>query len=183
MSTTRLLILGAVRMHQPVHGYDVRRELLRWRADDWAHIAPGSVYHALKKLADEDLLAEVGTERVGGRPARTSYQITDKGEAEFQDLLRRYWWDYSVPADPFVAAYVFLPALSRYEAAGALRNRARMLRLFIDVTQVRMAAAPDREALHVTALFELSIAKARVEVEWCEKLADRVESGELPAAG
>ena len=28
MSSTRLLVLGAVRIFQPVHGYDVRRELL-----------------------------------------------------------------------------------------------------------------------------------------------------------
>jgi hypothetical protein len=42
MSSTRLLILGAVRIFQPVHGYFVRRELLSWRADQWAKINPGS---------------------------------------------------------------------------------------------------------------------------------------------
>ncbi|GAA5183812.1 PadR family transcriptional regulator [Rugosimonospora acidiphila] len=182
MSTTRLLILGVVRIFQPVHGYDVRRELLSWHADDWAHVAPGSVYHALKKLAEEGLLTEVATQRVGARPARTTYEITDKGEAEFQDLLRRYWWEYTIPADPFTPAWAFLPALSRDEAAGALRNRARLLRLFIDGTRVRLAAAPSPDAPHVAELFELSMAKARVEAEWCERLAGRVEAGELPSA-
>ena len=184
MSTTRLLILGVVRWFQPVHGYDVRRELLSWHADDWAHVAPGSIYHALKKLADEGLLAEVATEQVGSRPARTTYEITAKGEAEFQDLLRRNWWEYAVPADPFTAAYAFLPALHRDEAVGALRNRARLLRLFIDGTRVRMAATPEgTDAAHVAEMFELSMAKARVEADWCERLAGRVEAGELPTAG
>ena len=31
VSTTRMMILGLVRWMQPVHGYDVRRELLSWR--------------------------------------------------------------------------------------------------------------------------------------------------------
>ena len=33
-----MLILGVVRWCQPVHGYDVRRELLSWHADEWANL-------------------------------------------------------------------------------------------------------------------------------------------------
>jgi hypothetical protein len=40
-STTRLLVLGVVKLFQPVHGYEVRRELISWRASanrrDGAH--------------------------------------------------------------------------------------------------------------------------------------------------
>ena len=39
-STTRLMVLGVVRILQPVHGYDVRRELLSWNAENWGHIIP-----------------------------------------------------------------------------------------------------------------------------------------------
>ncbi|HEY1485636.1 MAG TPA: PadR family transcriptional regulator, partial [Micromonosporaceae bacterium] len=42
-----MMILGLVKWMQPVHGYDVRRELLSWSADEWANVAPGSIYHAL----------------------------------------------------------------------------------------------------------------------------------------
>ncbi len=179
MSTTRLLILGVVRLAQPVHGYDVRRELLSWHADRWAHIAPGSIYHALKRLADEGLLDEAGTEQVGARPARTRYAMTDKGEAEFQDLLRRYWWEYAIPADPFQAAFALLGAMSPAEAAGALRNRARLQRLFVEGTEVRMEATGRAEPPHVLEMFELAMAKATVEAEWCERVARRIENGEL----
>jgi DNA-binding PadR family transcriptional regulator len=183
VSATRLLILGVVRIFQPVHGYDVRRELLRWHADEWANIAPGSVYHALKKLADEDLLTEVSTGQVGARPARTSYQITDKGEAEFQDLLRRYWWDYKPPIDPFTTAFAFLPALPRHEGVAALRNRARMLRLYCDGTRARVINDfKSAEAPHVPDLLELSMQRAALEADWCDKVADRLAAGELRAA-
>ena len=47
MSATRLLVLGVVRMFGRAHGYQVRRELLTWSADEWANVQPGSIYHAL----------------------------------------------------------------------------------------------------------------------------------------
>jgi hypothetical protein len=71
-----MMVLGLVQWLAPVHGYDVRRELLSWRADEWGNVQPGSIYHALRKMAEEGLLTEVGTERVGARPARTTYGIT-----------------------------------------------------------------------------------------------------------
>src|SRR5688572_6675730 len=127
MSTTRLMILGLVRWMQPVHGYDVKRELESWQVDQWANIAPGSIYHALRTMAAEGLLAEVATEQVGGRPARTTYETTLKGDAEFEELLHRYWWEYQPAIDPFQAGFGFLPALPPGEAAAALRNRSRLL--------------------------------------------------------
>ena len=59
MSANRLLILGAVRIFQPVHGYFVRRELMSWHADAWANLNPGSIYNALRTLTREGFLEEV----------------------------------------------------------------------------------------------------------------------------
>ena len=78
-STTRLLVLGVVRIFQPVHGYEVRRELVTWRAQEWASVKPGSIYNALKTLTRDGFLEVVGTDQVGGRPERTTYEITDAG--------------------------------------------------------------------------------------------------------
>ena len=93
MSVNRLLILGVVRIFQPVHGYFVRRELVSWHADAWAHINPGSIYNALRTLTRERFLEEVGTETHGGRPARTSYRLTADGYTEFIVLLRSALWE------------------------------------------------------------------------------------------
>jgi len=182
VSATRLLILGLVRWAQPVHGYDVRRELLSWNADKWANVAPGSIYHALKKLAEEGLLREVGTEQVGARPARTSYEMTDKGERVFQEMLREYWWEYRQPADPFLVAFAFLPALPRREAMAALRTRAQQLRaqasnleIGLDEGWVNRDNPP-----HVAEMFRLGIVRMEAEADWCERVADRVESKDLP---
>ena len=167
-------------MMQPVHGYDVRRELLSWNADEWANVAPGSIYHALRKLSEEGLLAEVATEQVGARPARTTYRTTAKGDAEFEDLLRDYWWRFEQPIDPFQAAMAFVPALPRDEAVAALRNRARMLATAAD----GLAGATDSEWMrgskptHVRWMLERSIMLMRAEIPWCERVADAIEAGE-----
>ena len=68
MSATRLLVLGAVRIFQPAHGYLVRRELLSWDVENWAAINPGSIYNMLRTLTRDGLLAEVDTADAGQGP-------------------------------------------------------------------------------------------------------------------
>lgn len=175
-----MMILGLVAWMQPVHGYDVRRELLSWSADEWANVAPGSIYHALKKLAEEGLLAEVMKEQVGTRPARTTYRITAKGEAEFEELLRKYWWELAQPTDPFLSAMGFLPALPRDEAVAALRNRARMLRTAAEGLRASIGSdwMRTQKPVHVGWMLERAIALMEAEIPWCERIAGLVESGE-----
>jgi DNA-binding PadR family transcriptional regulator len=178
VSATRMMILGLVQWMQPVHGYDVRRELLSWSADKWANVQPGSIYHALRKLADEGLLRAVATEQVGARPARTTYEITPKGVEEFETLLRGNWWELATPPDPFMAAFSFLPALPRTEAVAALRNRAVQLRAGIE--QLKAATSADwtrNKPVYVTWMWELTIERSEAEIRWCERVAQRVESG------
>ncbi|WP_433370606.1 helix-turn-helix transcriptional regulator [Actinoplanes sp. CA-142083] len=174
-----MMILGLVQWMQPVHGYDVRRELLSWSADKWANVQPGSIYHALRKLADEGLLREVSTEQVAGRPARTSYEITDKGRAEFQTLLRNGWWNLAPAPDPFMAAFAFLHALPREEAAAALRNRAIQLRAGVQQLEAATQAEwADQKPIYVAWMWELQINRAEAEIAWCERTAEKIEAGE-----
>ncbi|MEV4479355.1 PadR family transcriptional regulator [Micromonospora coxensis] len=174
-----MMILGLVRWMQPVHGYDVRRELLSWHADKWANVQPGSIYHALRKLAEEGLLRAVATEQVGARPARTTYEVTPKGEDEFEGLLRAQWWQVHETPDPFVAAFSFLPAMPREEAAAALRNRANLLRAGVESMRASLASdwVRDTKPVHVGWMFELWLARAEAEIDWCGRIAERIDSG------
>jgi DNA-binding PadR family transcriptional regulator len=181
-----MMILGLVQWMQPVHGYDVRRELLSWSADKWANVQPGSIYHALRKLTEEELLREVATEQVGARPARTTYEITDKGAAEFQSLLRGNWWNIAPAPDNFMAAFAFLPALPREEAAAALRNRAIQLRAGVQQLESATTADwADAKPVYVSWMWELTIVRSEAEIAWCERTAKKIEAGGpyLPEAG
>ena len=178
------MILGLVQWMQPVHGYDVKRELKSWHADEWANIAPGSIYHALRTLTEEGLLEEVATEQVGARPARTTYRITGKGEIEFEVLLRRYWWTYTAPVDPFLPALSFLPMLPDVEAAAALHNRSRLLRAAADSDLFALASeSMQKKPSHVRWMLELFVARMEVEIAWCERIAARIEAGGSMFAG
>jgi DNA-binding PadR family transcriptional regulator len=190
MSTsTRLLVLGVVRIFQPVHGYDVRRELLSWRVDAWANVAPGSIYNALKSLTKDALLEVVGTDQVGGRPERTTYQLTEDGEKEFHTLLRDTWWQMRPPLDPLMPGLCFLAAMKRDELLAALEHRrgqieGMMRQLDFSAQEAPTAGAPT----HVREMFRLQSVRLSAEVGWARALGERVARGEYqteepPAAG
>jgi DNA-binding PadR family transcriptional regulator len=185
MSATRLLILGAVRIFQPIHGYDLRRELMTWHADQWANISFGSIYFALKKLAEDRLLEEVGADRAGGRPARTLYRLTSDGEAEYQTLLREYWWERKAVADPFFVAMSQGTALTRSELTAALRHRAddaraAAERMRFEATARLSVDLMENEKVAISLVAEMMGLMARhqiAEAEWADDLARRIESG------
>ena len=69
MSATRLLVLGVIRTLQPIHGYEVRRELISWRVEATTNLKPGSIYGLLpwtapaacsRELRDPDVLIGAG---------------------------------------------------------------------------------------------------------------------------
>lgn len=186
MSSTRLLVLGTVRIFQPVHGYFVRRELLSWRADHWASVNPGSIYSALRTLTRDGFLEELEPESQASRPARTSYRLTDDGETEFFVLLREAMWRES-PTDPseLMAALCFMWALSREEVIAALEHRIahldaahRGLPFAID----GLLQQPDKSR-HIAELFMLSDARQHGEREWAAACLERVRGGEYVFAG
>ena len=179
MSSTRLLVLGVVRIFQPVHGYDVRRELLSWRVDQWANVAPGSIYNALKSMTRDALLEIVGTDQVGGRPERTTYRLTNEGENEFQALLREALWRVRPPVDPLMPALCFMPVLKREELIAALKNRIPQISGQLEHVEFALAELPNPGTPeHVKELYRLSAARLAAEIPWAEALIQRLERGE-----
>ena len=186
-TSTRLLVLGAVRETGPVHGYDLRRELLSWGAKEWANVTPGSVYNALKTLVREGMLEVVGTDRQGARPERTTYRITEEGEEDLLRLLRENLWHSGLPNHPLLAGLAFLPLFPRDELAKAMRHRADKLRA--QATQRRSEARaiadnadnapPGGIPAHVAESFRLTAALLEGEAAWASDLAERLERGDL----
>ncbi len=181
MSATRLLLLGTVRIFQPVHGYFVRRELMGWHADAWAHLNPGSVYNGLRTLTREGLLEEVETEARGKRPARTTYRLTGDGHSEFLVLLRSSLWEVRSfePAD-LLAAWSFAWVLTREEVIAALEHRieqiaasARASEFAVDDLR-RVPSTPATVAEH----YRLAQARLDGEASWARRLIERLHAGE-----
>jgi DNA-binding PadR family transcriptional regulator len=185
MSTTRLLLLGVVRIFQPAYGYQLRRELLTWNVQQWANINPGSIYTGLRTLAKHGFLEELA-EGKGYKPGRTSYKLTADGETEYFTLLRQALWtvDGFQPGQ-MQAALSFLWSLKRDEVVAALESRIVQL-------EQHEKAAPfhERQILqdpgtpnHVVEMFRIADARNRGELEWTRSFRDRVLAGEYSFAG
>jgi len=178
MSSTRLLVLGVVRIFQPVHGYDVRRELLSWRVDQWANVAPGSIYNALKTLSKEKFLKVAGTGQVGGRPERTQYSLTADGEKEYQTLLRATWWRVLPPLDDLMPALCFMPSLKQEELVAALQHRIAALEGVIKHLEFsRQEVKPPDTPEHVKELYDRMRMHLAAEIPWARTLIDRLGRG------
>src|SRR5689334_5045234 len=170
-STTRLLVLGVVRIFQPVHGYEVRRELVTWRAQEWASVKPGSIYNALKTLTRDGFLEVVGTDQVGGRPERTTYQLTGAGEEEFRLLLREEWWTVRPPVDPLMAAISLITFVPRAEAIAALEHRTSQIHGMVAHMEFGIDAHDGSESpYHVREMMRLMNARLLSEVAWAKQL-------------
>ena len=76
---TRMLLLGAVALFEPVNGYQIRRELLSWQVDRWANVNPGSIYGGLNTLTRQGHL--VRHDLVDGGRDVAVYELTDSGRA------------------------------------------------------------------------------------------------------
>jgi DNA-binding PadR family transcriptional regulator len=182
MSATRLLVLGVVRMYGQAHGYQVRRELLTWAADQWANVQPGSIYHALKKLAKDGLLIEVGVEE-GAGPDRMAYRLTEDGETEFRLLLSRALTEPDRGQDSLSAAITFMTTLPRQEVIGLLTYRLTRLRSLIVSAQHGIETNLEmRKPEHVRELFRLWEFNGDAAIRWTESLIEQLTAGQFVMA-
>jgi DNA-binding PadR family transcriptional regulator len=107
--STRFVILGLLK-DKPLHGYEIK-QLIEEHMGDWTNIAFGSIYFALDKLKTEGLVEKISEEKVGNRPSRSIYQITEKGKNEFLAILRGIWNKYDRQYFPIDIAIAFSKSL------------------------------------------------------------------------
>jgi DNA-binding PadR family transcriptional regulator len=198
MSATRLLVLGVIRIQQPVHGYEVRRELITWRLEDNSHVKPGSIYSAIRTLERDGCIAVHSRDSDESRPERTSYVLTEEGEKEFQLLLRQSWWRFDLPAEPLIPALSMMMFMPRDELIAALQSRINSLAghlkgLAFTRETIRDGATGAEGGIpeHVREIIDFMTARAKSEQDWTKVLLRRLRAGtytfaderELPQLG
>lgn len=83
---TPLAISVLALLHEnPMHAYEMYQLLISRQNDRIVKVRPGSLYHTVERLAGQQYVRAIGTERAGNRPERTTYEITPAGA----DALRR----------------------------------------------------------------------------------------------
>lgn len=190
MSATRLLVLGVVRIMQPVHGYDVRSELLSWRVEQWSNVKPGSIYSALKTLEKDGLIAVTSRESRGGRPERTEYVLTGEGEKEFQIMLRETWWQVAQPMEPLLPGLCLMWSLSREELLAAVQSRVNWLTGQVEQHTFKRSMIKDGATgadggipEHVREVIDFGLSRVKSELDWSRTFLRRLRSGAYTFAG
>ncbi len=180
MSAIRTLLLGILNDGQPRHGYEVKQILESWNADKWANVGYGSIYFALKKMAEEKLLTIL--EDQGGKQDKTVYQITESGKDAFMVMLRKQWIELKPSVDPFQVALAFMQYLPKDELLTVLEHRADTWRHVIKTSSRVLPIAMRNMTLpkHIDENHRLILAHYQTELDWIESALTKIKSDELP---
>lgn len=169
----------ALLCERPMHPYEIYRVLMDRHQDATVKVRPGSLYHTVDRLAGDELVAVVGTDRAGARPERTTYQVTAAGRAALQAWIRT---ELAEPVNEYPRFPVALSEshnLSRAEAVEHISTRIRVLAAELDVIEAQVAHALTKtaEAHLLTPAFIVEMRKA--ELGWLRSLVTRLETKEL----
>ncbi|HZC63416.1 MAG TPA: PadR family transcriptional regulator [Streptosporangiaceae bacterium] len=108
---------------QPMHPYELGRNLREHGDDRSIKFNHGSLYMVVGQLARAGFITEQETSRGGQRPERTVYALTDAGRDELRDWLRELVAQPQHEYPAFVSALSLIAALPPSEAVGLLRAR------------------------------------------------------------
>jgi DNA-binding PadR family transcriptional regulator len=177
--TTRMLLLGAVAMFEPVNGYQIRRELVSWRVDEWANLGPGSIYSGLSTLGKLGQVVRHDLSDDGREVA--VYEITEAGRGELARLLGEGLETVTLySAVGFHAAFGMLPLLTREVALRHLEVRLHEIDKSLEAWD---PGAGDQAPPHAVHGVRLWLAGLREERAWVADTVGRLREGEFDLAG
>ena len=174
-----VMVLALLR-ESDMHPYEMVR-LLRARHDDrLLTITNGTLYHTVARLQKAGLLDEIGVDREGNRPERTTYTLTDAGRVTVTAWVQRELPRIDRETD-FRIALAEAHNLERPDVIALLRER--------------RAALVDEHALHrhdlakahgrgVPAQVLVEVEREEVlldaELRWLDTLLARLDGDDLP---
>jgi DNA-binding PadR family transcriptional regulator len=163
-----------------MHPYEMAATLKQRGKEESIKLRYGSLYTIIGQLEREGFIESAGTEREGGRPERTTYRLTEAGEAEMNSWLRSLVSEPIKEYPQFEAALALLPALPPRDVQALLTERLR--RLEEQERQIQ-AEIEDATATNLPALFliesEYALALLRAEHSYVNGLIHGIETAQL----
>jgi DNA-binding PadR family transcriptional regulator len=181
MNLTRLMALGTLARYGPQHGHQIRRLADLTDVAKWGGVSVGALYRELRAMEREGLVEALRTERVGRRPARTVYAITEDGKLELGTLRVRALAELEPGPNALGVALIFAAGdMDREELRDVLRARRDRL-----VISGRELAAERERGVAKGYLGPLESASMRrgvlhieTEVRWHDELDALLAAGE-----
>lgn len=164
-----------------MHPYEMYQLLTARQEDRLVKVRPGSLYHTVARLADQELVSAEGVDREGRRPERTTYRITGSGRKALRhritEVLRAPAREFPV----FPLALAEAHNLPKEQVLVLLRERvANQERDLADVVAATefagTRAVPQRYWIELPYLQS----QLRAEIDWLRGFISDLESDALP---
>ena len=158
-----LVVLGLL-SDSPRYGYEIKM-IIDNVMSHIVDISSGSLYYGLKKLEKQEFVVATGTERVGNRPERSVYEITDEGRRMLKRELPKVIFPHSRPIFPVNLGLYFFDAISPKEQCRRFLIKEaylkKILAYFQEIEEQMREATPTRHMFilrHTIMLIEMEIA-------------------------
>ena len=157
-----------------MHPYEMVRLLRQRRDDRMVSITNGTLYHTVDRLNQQELLVEVGVDREGNRPERTTYRLTDAGRDAVTEWVRRELPRNDRPAQ-FRVALAEAHNLDRDEVIALLTLRREGLAADLEVHRRGLSDATGR-GVQPQFLIEVDRQADLIETDlrWTDRLLHRL---------
>ncbi|MEV6278213.1 PadR family transcriptional regulator [Nocardia sp. NPDC051832] len=180
-SVTALAIsVLALLEERPMHPYEMYQLLLARGEDVLVKVRPGSLYHTVARLAEQELVRAEGVDRTGNRPERTTYRITEAGRkamrARISEIIRTPGSEYPM----FPVAIAEAHNLPSSCVVTLLRERLEHLNGDLeDLTMMHEWAQSHEVPRRYWLVLQYLQTTLSAEVAWIDALVADLESGAL----
>lgn len=173
-----VMILATLRQAD-MHTYEMVRLLKERRDDRLVPLQKGTIYHTVARLERDGLLAEVGVDRDGNRPERTTYTLLPAGRQAVEEWVRAELPQIDRASD-FRVALSEAHNLERDEVVALLDQRRALLVASVGEHRTGLAGATERETPE-QFLVELQRQSALLDAElaWQDSLRARLADRSL----
>lgn len=176
MNSTRLFVLGMLARGGPMHGHQIRRAAQIDRTELWANVKPGSLYGALHRMEAEGVITALRREQEGNRPARTVYEITDRGHAELKAHRDEALQHSRLRPDPVDLGLQFTGDLSLEDVRAVVQERRDAYAAELaGWRRLRTIADPYLTPMDQMT-FRHSLLRLETEVTWHDELLEKLPS-------
>lgn len=171
MIEQELILLGLLRQ-SPRHGYEIKlkvREILSL----FAGVQLKSIYYPLRILEKNGLLAK-RADKLGSRPKRFVYCLTEKGKERFEMLLNKNLLDFTRPQFTLDLSLYFLNFLKPALARRRLKKRLEILGKISGGIEKMLNSKELKSSLALSRIMEHNLCLLRAESSFLNALLKKI---------
>ncbi len=173
-----LYILGVLHRGN-FHPYEIKRRLSQAMIECFTDVDVGTLYYAVRQLAESGMLVAVAHQRVARGGVRTVYRITQRGRDRFRELLHV---QFAAEGDVRVTLYgpmLFLHLADLNVVAEALRSQIK--RRNAQLTKIRKLRRQWVRMLSTGSrhLMQHMAEQCRLDLRWLRVVLADVEAGRI----